>query len=109
MDVTFADERLEAFIKDKKKAGNRYKKYARDAEFYVKLVRAIDILHTVECTNDLYAYSYLHYEPLKHQDTVISSIRIMGGGVERLIFEELESGIKVLVLELDNKHYGNKK
>jgi hypothetical protein len=67
MIVTFADERLEAFIKDKKKAGN------------------------------------------KHQDTVISSIRIMGGWVERLIFEELESGIKVLVLELNNKHYGNKK
>lgn len=109
MDVTFADERLEAFIKDKKKAGNRYKKYARDAEFYEALIDAIDTMREVECAKDLEGFSYLHYEPLKHQKKPTSSIRILNGYVERLIFEEYENGIRVLVLELSNDHYGNKK
>lgn len=109
MDVTFADKRLEAFINDKKKAGNRYKKYARNEEFYEALTDAINTMREVECAKDLEDFSYLHYEPLKHQKQPTSSIHILNGYVERLIFEEYENGIKVLVLELNNDHYGNKK
>jgi hypothetical protein len=29
--------------------------------------------------------------------------------VERILFREFEGGIKIIVLTLDNTHYGNKK
>lgn len=109
MTVLFDDKKLEAFISDARRAGNRFKKYARDKEFYTYLIDAINTLYSVDCTFELKQFSYLHYEQLKHQDKTIGSIHIMHGRVERLIFEEIEDGIKIIVLELNNDHYGNKK
>ena len=51
-------------------------------------------------------YSYLHYEKLKYRDE--SSVRIVNGRVERLIFAERDNGIEVLLIEIDDTHYGNK-
>jgi len=39
----------------------------------------------------------------------MSSIRIVNGMVERIIFREFDGGIRITVLDLDDTHYGNKK
>jgi hypothetical protein len=39
----------------------------------------------------------------------MSSIRVVNGMVERIIFREFEGGIRITVLDLDDTHYGNKK
>ena len=57
---------------------------------------------------DLRAISFLHYEQLAGTNG-LSSIRVVNGMVERILFREFEGGIKILVLSLDNTHYGNKK
>ncbi len=107
MNITFQDKELEQFVSDKRKAGNKFKKYAKDDNFYQKLVRAFQILYAVSSTNELRAFSFLHHEQLKHKN--ISSIRIANNYVERLIFNEIENGIEIIILELNNTHYGNKK
>ena len=39
----------------------------------------------------------------------LSSIRVVNGMVERIIFREFDGGISITVLSLDDTHYGNKK
>jgi len=39
----------------------------------------------------------------------MNSIRVVNGMVERILFREFEGGIRIIVLSLDNTHYGNKK
>ncbi len=51
--------------------------------------------------------SYLHYEKLKHKP--LSSVRIMNGRIERLLFRETDEGLNITIIELNNDHYGNKK
>ena len=56
------------------------------------------------------SFSFLHYEKLKYQkDEPKSSVRLVNGMVERLIFTETEDGIEVELIEIDSTHYGNKK
>ena len=38
-----------------------------------------------------------------------SSIRVVNGMVERILFREFDGGIRITVLSLDDTHYGNKK
>ena len=38
-----------------------------------------------------------------------SSIRVVNGMVERILFREFDGGIRITVLGLDDTHYGNKK
>jgi hypothetical protein len=52
-------------------------------------------------------YSFLHYEKLKHIS--LSSVRIINGRVERLLFKETEDGIQISLIEINENHYGNKK
>lgn len=54
-------------------------------------------------------YSFLHYERLTDNMSGRSSVRIMNGRVERLIFTESEEGIEIEILELNTTRYGNKK
>lgn len=51
--------------------------------------------------------SFLHYEKLANDPR--SSIRIVNGMVERLLFTETEDGVEVELIEIDSTHYGNKK
>jgi hypothetical protein len=60
----------------------------------------------VESTESLKDFSFLHYEKLRYNNR--SSIRIVNGEIERLIFTENEEGIEVELIEIDNTHYGNK-
>ena len=61
----------------------------------------------VESTAELKVYSFLHYEQLKKDPR--SSVRLVNGLVERLLFTETDDGIEVELIEIDSTHYGNKK
>lgn len=109
MKCNFQDVELEAFVSDKKNAGNKFKRYARDKRFYEGLVRVFQIISSVDDTKGLKEFSILHYEQLRHQDETTGSVRVLPNRVERIIFRELNDGIEIIVLELNTTHYGNKK
>lgn len=47
---------------------------------------------------------------MKYQkDDPKSSVRLVNGMVERLLFRETDDGIEVELIEIDSTHYGNKK
>lgn len=70
--------------------------------------RAVSIMYSIESTEELKYFSFIHYEKLKHQKEAKSSVRIVNGMVERLLFTETDDGIEVELLEIDSTHYGNK-
>ncbi len=107
MKIAYQDKELEDFVSDKRKAGNKFKKYAKNKDFYERLVKVFQILVSATCTEELRDFSFLHYEQLKYKN--ISSVRIGNNYVERLLFKEIENGIEIIVIELDDTHYGNKK
>lgn len=84
-----------------------YKKYARDRKFMQNLISVINVMKATERASDLKQFSFLHYEQLK--GCRMSSVRVMNGRVERLIFKELNEGIEIMIMELNVTHYGNKK
>ena len=49
------------------------------------------------------------YKKYSKDNMNLSSVRVMNGRVERLLFRELEDGIEITIIELNNDHYGNKK
>ena len=72
--------------------------------------RAVGIIYDVECTDELKNFSFLHYEKLRYQQKEpLSSVRLVNGLVERLLFKETKDGIEVELIEVDSTHYGNKK
>lgn len=107
MVVDFDDENLEELIKT---GGNsKYKKLSKDKNFIIALVSVYNVLLSVEKTDELKNFSYLHYEKLTANRSGQSLVRIKNGRVERLIFKEFDGGIKIVLLELNELHYGNKK
>ncbi len=66
-----------------------------------------NLMRSLEHVSRLKEYSFLHYEQLKHIS--FSSVRIINGRVERLLFKEIDDGIKILLIEINENHYGNKK
>lgn len=87
---------------------SKYKKYTRNAKFMTALVTAYNYLRMVDTASNLRAISFLHYEQLAGTNG-LSSIRVVNGMVERIIFREFDGGISITVLSLDDTHYGNKK
>lgn len=105
MNIIFEDKDLEELVTTGH--NNKYKKYARDAKFMQSLVRDYNTMSSVSSTAKLSQYSFLHYEKLKNCD--LSSVRVMNGRVERILFRETQEGLVITIIELDNTHYGNKK
>lgn len=70
-------------------------------------VRAVGIMYGIKTTSGLSKYSFLHYEKLKKDPR--SSVRLVNGLVERLLFTETNNGIEVELIEIDSTHYGNRK
>jgi len=105
MKVTIADDDLKELIETGQ--NNKYKKYSKDKRFMEGLARAYKIMLTVEKAEGLKVYSFLHYERLRN-NAELSSIRVVNGKVERLLFRETEDGIEITIIELNNDHYGNK-
>lgn len=89
-----------------KSSDKKYKKLSRDQKLVDGFRRAVDVMRSLDNVTELKNYSFLHYERLKYRNE--SSVRIVNGRIERLIFIEREEGIEVLLLEIDNTHYGNK-
>ncbi len=107
MKILFEDKDLEELIETG--YNHRYRKYARDPIFMEKLKQAYKFMKSSDKASDLSYYSVLKYEKLKHQYRGKSCIRVMNGRVERIIFKEIDRGIIINILELDDTHYGNKK
>ena len=59
-------------------------------------------------TAELEKFSFLHYEKLKHQLSGLSSVRLSNRYVHRLIFREIDDGVEIELIEIDDTHYGNK-
>jgi hypothetical protein len=104
--ITISDEDLSELIEQGTNSG-KYKKLARDRKFVERLANVYRTMSSVEKTDDLKAYSYLHYEKLRYVNQ--SSVRIMNNRVERLLFIENETGIEITLIEINETHYGNKK
>jgi len=85
-----------------------YKKLSKDKEFISYLDVAIRYIESVASINELFEYSTLHFERLKGRNGECS-IRIRNGRVERLIVAETDSGLEIIVIEIDENHYGRKK
>lgn len=107
MIVEFADNDLKELIEHGK--SNKYKKISKDKSFCMALVSVYNRLVSVENTKELKQFSSLHYEKLKFDRSGQSSVRIQNGRVERLIFEEFDEGIRIVLLEINELHYGRKK
>ena len=106
MKIVFEDKDLEELITMGR--NGKYKKYSRNARFMQALAVAYNYLRMSSCTNDLRMVSFLHYEQLAGTNG-LSSIRVVNGMVERIIFREFEDGISITILSLDNTHYGKKR
>lgn len=104
--ITIIDEDLEELITTGKNSG-KYEKLARDKKFVQRLAVVYSTMASMENTDGLKQYSFLHYEKLKHVNQ--SSVRIMNNRVERLLFTENKNGIEITIIELNETHYGNKK
>lgn len=105
MKISFEDKNLKELIENGK--NSKYKKFSRDRSFMNGLSRVVATLSAVSCCNDLRMFSWLHYEQLRNVG--VSSVRVLNGRVERLIFRELNDGIEIVLIELNRTHYGNKK
>ncbi len=106
MKVNISDKDLDELIRTGK--NSKYKKYSKDRKFMEGLARVYKVMLNVADTNGLKSYSFLHYEKLAN-NLNLSSVRVLNGRVERLLFRELEDGIEITIIELNNDHYGNKK
>ena len=83
MKVNISDKDLDELIRTGK--NSKYKKYSKDRKFMEGLARVYKVLLNVQ------------------------EVRVLNGRVERLLFRELEDGIEITIIELNNDHYGNKK
>ena len=105
MKIVFEDTDLEELITTGR--NSKYKKYTRNEKFMKALATTYNYLRLADCTNELRSISFLHYEQLSGTNGK-SSIRVVNGMVERILFREFEGGISITVLSLDDTHYGNK-
>jgi Txe/YoeB family toxin of Txe-Axe toxin-antitoxin module len=106
MNVIIEDKDLQLLLNGE--SSKKYKKLAKDVRFMDKLYETYSTLLTTPCTEQLSQFSNLRYEKLKYEYSGYSSVRIMNGRVERLIFTEHEGGITIKLIELNQDHYGNK-
>lgn len=107
MKVHFKDEALSELYETGKTKDRKYKQLCKNKKLVDGYIRAVGIMFDVESTSELGIYSFLHYEKLKKDPR--SSVRLVNGLVERLLFTETDDGIEVELIEIDSTHYGNKK
>ena len=106
MDVYMDDDLFELYSTGKNR---KYTEVARNPELRSGFYRAVRTMMSVDSVNRLSAFSFLHYEHLKHQLGGLSSVRLSNRYVHRLIFEEIDGWVVIRLIEINNTHYGNKK
>lgn len=107
MKIHFKDEALSELYETVKTKSRKYKQLCKNKKLVDGYIRAVGIMFDVDSTAELSMYSFLHYEKLKKDPR--SSVRLVNGLVERLLFTETDDGIEVELIEIDSTHYGNKK
>ncbi len=109
MKVKFKESALAEIFEYGKTKDAKYKKLCKNGKLVNGFKRAVSIMYSVESTTQLKVFSFLHYEKLRHQGyETKSSVRLVNGMIERLIFTETTDGIEVELIEIDDTHYGNK-
>lgn len=106
MNVKFKDSALADLFAFSKTKDRRYKYLCTDKLLLNGYLRVVNTMKQTGTTEELRQYSFLHYEKLKHDPR--SSVRIVNGRIERLLFTESDDGIEVELIEIDRTHYGNK-
>lgn len=109
MEIIFQDAALQDIYEYGQTTDKRYKRYTKSKDFVLSLKRKIDMIRVADTFDDLKKISPLHYEPLKYEYSGYSSFRVCNGRVERVICQECNECIKLILLKLDDTHYGNKK
>ena len=87
----------------------QYRMMERTPELREGFVRAVRIMTSAKSVGEIKAYSFLHYEQLKHNWSGYSSIRLSNRFVHRLIFKEIEDKLQLHLIEIDDTHYEKKK
>lgn len=105
--IEFADKELETLILNHKSNDKRYRKLMSNATFLRDLDVVWAILRGITHTSELAMFRKLHYETLRYGLSGHSSVRIGYTSKYRLIFEELNGGIRIKLIEI-NEHYGDK-
>lgn len=95
MIIDYDDEELKLLIQNGCSTDKRYRKLKSNGKFRKDLDMVMSILHSAKSTSELHLFSKLNYEPLKHNLSGKSSIRIGFTTKYRLIFEEFEGGIRI--------------
>lgn len=85
-----------------------YQAVERNQELREGFARAVRIMTMAANINEVKAYSFLHYEQLKHEWSGYSSVRLSNRFVHRLIFKEIEDRLEIHIIDIDDTHYGNK-
>ena len=85
-----------------------YRVVERTPELREGFVRAIRIMINAVNIQELKAYSFLHYERLKHEWSGYSSVRLSNRYVHRLIFKENNDLLEIQIIDINDSHYGNK-
>ncbi len=105
--IEYADVAIEEVITYGKSDDKRYRKLKGNATFWRDLSKVMAIIRAATNTADLEHYASLHYETLKYDKSGLSSVRIGHNTKYRLIFEEFDCGIRIMLIEI-NEHYGDK-
>lgn len=108
MKIIFKDKALSEKYETGTTKDRKYKRLCRNKGLVDGYIRAVGVMYGVETANELKQFCFLHYEKLTHDSR--SSVRIVNGKVERLLFTETVDGVEVELIEIVNStHYGNKK
>lgn len=107
MRIEYADEAVRALIEDGASDDRRYRKLRSNAAFHKDLRKVMAVLRSVGRATELSAYRALNYETLRHGLSGYSSVRIGFTSKYRLIFDEEDGGIRILIVEI-SEHYGDK-
>ena len=108
MQIVFADSALRELFETGKTKDKKYKKVQKNRKLLDGYLRAVQVMQQVEHVDQLKAFSFLHYERLRYEYSGKSSVRLINGSIERLLFTECQDGILVELIEIDSTHYGSK-
>lgn len=106
MEVHFKDEALRELYNTGSTKDRKYRNICKNERLVKGYQRAVRSMYNSPSTETLKQLSFLHYEKLRYNN--MSSVRIVNGQIERLLFTESEDGIEVKLIEIDSTHYGNK-
>lgn len=106
MDVYMPDD---LFVLYTTGQSHKYGKVAENKQLLSGFIRAVQTMEYAGDVSELKKFSYLHYEQLRYEYAGYSSVRLSNSYVHRLIFKEIDGGIQVELLEIDDTHYGNKR